>query len=201
MVSSGDPVAEVVELNEVDVEAMVLESYISHVTVGAKAKVHIDAIPNRDFDGTVTYIVPQADIRSRSFPVKVALANEFLRDGTPLLKPGMFARVTLPVASGHSRLMVPKDALVLGGLQKIVFVVDRDSKDPRRGEARPVPVELGVAHKDHVEVRGELSAGEEVVVEGNERLRPTGQPVSLPAPKSGAAARARPSTRKASRQE
>jgi RND family efflux transporter MFP subunit len=169
-IARGEPVADIIEIDQVDVEVMVLESYVSQLRRGSKARVELDALPGREFAGEVTYIVPQADVRSRNFPVRVRLANESLSDGNPLLKPGMFARVTLPVQRKGEALLVPKDAVVLGGESPMVYIVELDSKDPRLGQARPVPVTLGVPEGELVEVIGELKAGQHVVVEGNERL-------------------------------
>lgn len=174
----GEPVAEIVELDQVEVEVMVLESYVPKLQVGAPARVEVGALADRLFTGQVARIVPEAEVRSRSFPVKVRLANEILPDGSALLKPGMFARVALPVERKGAVLLVPKDALVLGGREPMVYVVDPDEKDPKKGRWRAVSVRLGVALESLVEVAGALGPGEQVVVEGNERLRP-GQEVLI----------------------
>jgi RND family efflux transporter MFP subunit len=176
-ISRGGPVVEIVDLEYVDVEVPVLESYVSKIKVGQAAQVRVAALPEESYDGTVELIVPQADVRSRSFPVKVRVKNSLDSDG-PLLKPGMFARVTLAVGREEPALLVPKDALVLGGENVTVWVVSPNprSKSPGEGTVLPVPVEMGIASDGWMEVRGDLKPGQQVVVEGNERLRP-GQPV------------------------
>jgi HlyD family secretion protein len=171
-IMSGDPVVEVVEVDEVEVEVMVLENYLPHLTIGSTAQVEITSLPQKMFEGRVTHVVPQADVRSRSFPVQVRLQNQALPDGQILIRPGMFTRVTLPVESKPSILLVPKDALVLGGAEPMVYVVDTDPKDPAKRMCRPVPVKSGVSFDSMIEVTGPLQAGQPVVIEGNERLRP-----------------------------
>jgi RND family efflux transporter MFP subunit len=172
-ISSGDPVAEVVELAEVDIDVQVLETFLPKLLVGTPARVEIGALPNELFEGKVTQIVPQADVRSRNFPVKVRLKNRFLPDGQPLLRAGMFARVILPVDQKTSVLMVPKDALVLGGPEPLVFLAVPDAKDPKKVVAQPVPVKAGIATDGLIEIIGPgLKPGLQVVVEGNERLIP-----------------------------
>lgn len=166
-ISSGELVAEVVEVAEVDVIAQVLENYIPQLPLGSPARIEVGALPERLFEGRVTQIVPQADTRSRSFPVKVRLKNEIAADGQPLLKPGMFAKMVLPVEKKQSVRMAPKDALVLGGPEPVVFVVQSDSG---KSTVRPVAVRLGVASGGMVEIAGAVEAGQRVVVEGNERL-------------------------------
>ena len=102
--------------------------------------------------------------------------------------------VTFSLTTEQKALLVPKDALVLGRGSPVVFVVDRMPKGgpaespppkgnspvgpPPDGMVRRVPVELGAATEDLIEVRGPLEPGERVVVEGNERMFP-GQLVSI----------------------
>ena len=128
-------------------------------------------MPSQTFIGTVSAIVPKGDEKSRTFPVRIALKNQQQSDGTPLLKPGMFAKVELPVDQKSHVLLVPKDSLVLGGPQPMIYVVAFDDKTKKK-TVRSVPVQLGIAMNSWIEVRGELKAKQEVVVEGNERLRP-----------------------------
>lgn len=167
-IDKGGQVATIVELDSVEVEILVLESYMSALDVGTHARVQLNAVQDRQFEGPVATIVPQADLRSRSFPVRVRLQNEATPTGLMLMKPGMFARVMLPVGDLETGLVVPKDSLVLGGAQPAVFVVQQNVS-PRT--VRRVPVELGVLVGGQVQVSGDLSEGDLVVVEGNERLR------------------------------
>lgn len=163
----GAAVAELVALDEVDVVAQVVEDYVSGVTVGTPASVTVGAVPGRDFQGTVVAVVPDADMRARTFPVKVRVANA---EG-PLLKAGMFATVHLPVGGTEKALLVPKDALVLGGPSPMIYlVVD--------GKAVPVPVEVGISVDSLIQVKGGVAGGQKVVVRGNERLMP-GQAVKV----------------------
>jgi len=170
-IMSGDPVVELVEVDQVDVVVQVLESYIPQLALGAPARVEITALPQQAFEGKVVHIVPQADVRSRGFPVHIRLTNKLLPDGQVLLKPGMFARATLPVEMKPTVLLVPKDALVLGGLEPMLYVVEPDAMDRTKLRVRAQPVRAGVAFDSLVEVSGQLAAGQQVVIEGNERLR------------------------------
>jgi HlyD family secretion protein len=170
-IKQGDPAVTLVELDRVYVEAAVLESYVRFLALGDEVRVEIDALPDDLLTGTLELIVPQADDRSRSFPVKVRLDNR-TDGGTPRLKPGMFARVPLPVGEPQRALLVPKDAVVLGGQRPLVYVVAPAVGQSDGRQARPVPVTLGVAIERLIQVHGELAAGDQVVVTGNERLNP-----------------------------
>ena len=104
----------------------------------------------------------------------------------------MLARAIIPTGAKRKGLLVPKDALVLGGPAPMVFVVDAtvpdinaavDDKEPtsgstNTGKVRPVPVKMGSSDGRLIEVDGTIKAGELVVVRGNERLMP-GQEVAV----------------------
>lgn len=169
-VRQGDPVAEVAALDEVEVVAQVVEQYVPYLRTGMTVSVQIPAIAGPPLSGTVTAIVPQADVQARTFPVKVLVKNQITEDG-PLIKSGMYARVLLPTGSRQKGTLVLKDALVLGGPQPVVFVVDAPP-DAKQGRVRPVPVQLGIADGNMIQVIGPLQPGQMVVVRGNERLQP-----------------------------
>lgn len=165
-IMSGDHVAEVVEIDRVDVDVQVPERYVPKLREQTAVRVEIESLPDHIFTGPIVRIVPQADLRSRNFPVKVRLENP-----NGLLKPGMLARAVLPVDAKHPALLAPKDAIVLGGPQPLVYVATAGGAKGK-SVARPVPVRLGVEVGNSIELIGEIQAGDQVVIEGNERLMP-----------------------------
>ncbi|MFV2065547.1 MAG: efflux RND transporter periplasmic adaptor subunit [Pirellulales bacterium] len=174
-VRQGDPIARIVQINQIDVKVFVSEDDMAALHVDAPAEVTFDALPDRRFEGRVALIVPQADLRSRSFPVKIRLENPAGDENHPvdhLIKAGMLASVTLAVGRSENALLVPKDALVLGGLQPTVFTFQPDPNDSRAGLVRPQAVSLksGYAIGGLIQVFGPLRGGQQVVVQGNERL-------------------------------
>jgi len=175
-VSRGDPVVEVVLLDQVDVKVYVLEKHVPYLRIGASVRVEFPALPSHLSIGIIAAIIPQADPRTRTFPAKIRLTNSITK-GIPLLKAGMLSRVMLPTGGRTQALLVPKDALVLGGPTPVVYVVGQDKKDPKVQVVHAVSVRLGVASGALVQVIGEIQANQMVVVQGNERLR-AGQAVS-----------------------
>src|SRR5690606_1031422 len=133
--------------------------------------VDIPALPQSLFTGKVVAIVPQGDVRARTFPVKIAIQNQTTESG-PLIKPGMYARVELPVGSMKQAVLVPKDAVVLDQRSPMIYVVEGASAVGEQGTASPVPVTLGGSHGALIDIGDSLKPGQIVVVEGNERLRP-----------------------------
>ena len=167
-VMQGDPVAEIVEINQVDVEIGVLEDYVAGLDTTVVGEVEVAALSGQVFPGRVAMVNPQADDRARTFPVKVRVENQVV-DGQPLIKAGMFARVRLPIGKPVPRTLVPKDAVVLGGASPMLFVA---AGPPDKAVVKPVPVKLGPATGAWIAVTGDIKPGESIIVEGNERVRP-----------------------------
>ncbi len=173
-ISRGDPIAEVIQLDPVEINVFVPEIYVAYLRPEMEAVFRVDAVPRRRFTGKITSIVPQADVRSRAFPVIVQAANT-KENGQRVLKSGMLARATIPVGAVKQALLAPKDAVVLGAGRRVVYVVDESKKI---ATVRPVPVTTGVADGALIQISGEIRAGQRVVVQGNERLR-AGQKVVI----------------------
>jgi RND family efflux transporter MFP subunit len=170
-VSQGAPVAEVVALDQVDVLVNIVEQHVPFIRVGMTVPIDVPALPGRRFEGKVALVVPQADLRTRTFPVKIRINNEFV-DDQPVIKAGMTARATLAIGANKRSTLVPKDAVVHGGKTPLVFVYLPSTSDPQQGTVEPVAVKLGDASGGRVAVEGAIKAGMSVVIEGNERLPP-----------------------------
>lgn len=174
----GDPVADILELDHVEVRVSVPEESITRVAQGDRVRVDVAAVraERSHFDGRVFRVIPNADSRSRSFPVRVRVANPTLRD-VPLLKPGMLARVTLAVGPKIEAWLVPEDALVYERADASIFVI----AETGRHQVTEIDVEVGATLNDMVQVtaiNATLSAEMRVVYDGNERLA-NGQLVSV----------------------
>jgi multidrug efflux pump subunit AcrA (membrane-fusion protein) len=160
-VEKGGKVADLIDIGKVLVRIGVNEREIKNIRIGDEAILTLDAYPGEKFQGKVQYIIPQADVTSRNFPVQIAVEN------TPdsKIKSGMFARATIKYGSQSMALLVPKDAVVRQGEKELVFTV-------KETDAQGVPVVTGRIFDGFVEVlQGGLTPGQEVVVVGNERLR------------------------------
>jgi RND family efflux transporter MFP subunit len=162
----GQPVVTLVVPDPILFKVPVPERYISSVNRGDAAQVSFDAIPGKSFPGKISAVIPRADDASRTFPVRIEISNP---DG--VIKPGMLGRATIPTGELRKAVLVPKDALVFTATGTAVYtVVDQ--------VAQFVPVRIGAEHGSRIEADGDLRPGLDVVVRGNERLRP-GQPVTI----------------------
>lgn len=144
------------------------------VTPGQKVEVET---ADRRLEGEILAVIPSGDVATRTFPVKVKVANP---GG---LAQGMEARVSLPSGEPGEATLVPRDAVIQSRGQFVVFAVDQ-GQEAAPATARMIPVEVTSYQGMEAAVRGEnLTPGTVVVVKGQERLRP-GQPVQSVKPTS-----------------
>ena len=152
----GEMLYQVTNLASVWVIADVFEQDIGQVRTGAKATVRINAYPDKQFSGAITYVYPTLKSETRTVPVRVELSNPL-----GLLKPGMFAQVELPVDTKRSVLTVPTSAVIDSGTRQIILVQVQEGRfDPRE-------VKLGARSDDRIEVLEGVRDGEMVVVAAN----------------------------------
>jgi RND family efflux transporter MFP subunit len=162
----GAQLLELLSLEELEVHVDVPEQYFGSLHPESAAAVGFDTIPGESFAATIRAVIPQADDKARTFPVKLRLGAADPRIGV-----GMLARVELPVGVPSQAVLVPKDAVVSQGRDRILYVINGD------GTISPVPVATGAALGAWVAVAGAIEAGQRVVTRGNERMQP-GQKVS-----------------------
>jgi RND family efflux transporter MFP subunit len=178
-VSRGDVVAEVIQIDPIELRVFVPESDLQALQVSLNSQpgssldvwVRFDAIKDERFNGRVERIIPQADVRSRTFPVLIRIDNPKDAVVGRRLGSGMLAEVTLPTGTAANRLLVPKDAVNLEDESASVVAVRTASDSPQKVAVK-IPVRLGLSMGNYVAITGELTHQDVVVVEGNERIRP-----------------------------
>jgi len=165
-VNVGDPVADLVALDRIEVRIEVGERYFAELRPGTRTHVTFESMPGISIEGEVTAIIPRADPQARTFPVKVRIPNRDRRIGI-----GMLAQVELPLGDLRQATLVPKDAVVAQGPYHVVYRINDDDT------VEPVGIATGRGMGAWIVVEGPLAPGARVVTRGNERLRP-GQAVA-----------------------
>jgi RND family efflux transporter MFP subunit len=163
---AGGPVVTIVDLDRIKITVDVPERYAVLLSPGSNVRVSIKSLPGKEFAGKVQSVLPSGNSGSRTYPVRIFIANPGLK-----IKSGMEAAAVFSLGGGKDALLVQKDAVVPAGESKVVFTV----KD---GKAFPVMIRVLGYYDGNAAVEGDLKPGDKVVVRGNERLRP-GQPVMV----------------------
>jgi membrane fusion protein, copper/silver efflux system len=137
------------------VEAELYESELPHIQVGSEALVALSHSPHEPLKGTVSYIYPYLDPRTRRGRVRIEVPNP-----AGLLKPDMYANVQIHLPLGE-RLAIPQDAILYAGESRVVFV------DLGGGRMKPQWITTGSRAGEWIEVLAGLEEGEKIVTSGN----------------------------------
>ena len=161
-VSADMPVAQVVDLSRMELEAQVPVSEIPYVKPGQEVSFVVDGFAERRFNGKVERVNPAADAGSRSIAVFVTLPN-----ADASLRGGMFANGTLATGSGAEVDVIPIAAVAEESGQAFVYVVKGGKIERRTVVLGTRNVERGL-----VTVREGLERGVPVVTVKADGLKP-----------------------------
>lgn len=147
------------QVEPVKVIINVAESYFGRIKEGMQAIVKSDVYPDKEFTGTVYRKSPTIERSSRTFETEIRVANK-----ERLLRPGMFARVTLDLGEVEG-IYVPAPAVINqpGTTNQYVFVKNGD-------RVERVSVETGNRYQDLIRVASGLEAGQTIITEGMAKL-------------------------------
>lgn len=151
-VTPGMELFTIADLSRLWVLADVYAADFAAVRPGQTAIVEIQGLPGRTFRGKVDFIYPTLAAETRTAKVRIVLDN---RQG--MLRPDMYASVTIQGAAQKPRLLVPKSAVLRTGKQDLVIVAAGANR------YRPQPVRLGGETREHYAVLDGVKEGDSVV--------------------------------------
>jgi membrane fusion protein (multidrug efflux system) len=158
-VQPGQALVNLEDVSVVKVDFRVPEARIGNVAVGQSLAVHVDAIADRAFLGTIVAIDPRLDETTRTALVRARVPNP-----RGELLPGMFARVAVVIGERPNAILVPEQAVVPIGNDTFVYrVVD--------GKAAMVKVVIGRRGAGEAEIVSGLTADDLVVTGGQMKIR------------------------------
>jgi RND family efflux transporter MFP subunit len=166
LVSPSVTLFNLMDLDEMKILINVLERDIPLIAEGKDASVIVDAYPGKEFHGIVRRYSQAVDLNTRTMPVEIDIANP-----SHLLKPGMYASVSLVVRKDENVLTVPMGAILKDQAGPYVFVVERDT-------ARRVGVTQGAETDDAIEITAGLKGNESLITTGQQLVRANG-PVAI----------------------
>jgi membrane fusion protein, copper/silver efflux system len=139
-------------IDEVWVDAEIFERQAQWIVAGSEASMRLDAIPSKEWRGTVDYIYPILDAATRTLRVRLKFPNPHGE-----LKPNMFANITLSPVSHDTVLTVPRSAVIRSGDMSRVVLAQGD------GKYRSARIEIGREADDRLEVLDGLTEQDHVV--------------------------------------
>lgn len=135
----------------------IYEKDIPSLKTGMGVKVSVTAFPDRDFRGRISYIGDVVDEKTRTVKARVTVDNS-----GGLLKPGMFATVTIDAKGAAERVIaLPEEAVLIDGMKRYVFVQIAPDRFKRKD------IRVGRTFGKKIEVTGGLKEGDTVVVKGS----------------------------------
>ena len=154
-ITPSSEVMSIAKLDRVWVLAEVFERQAGWIEPGQLAEVELEYLPGQRLQGRVDYVYPELDAKTRTLTVRLRFDNK-----TEVLRPNMFARVTIYGTETSAVVHVPRAALIRGG------AVDRVVLALGNGRFRAQPVEVGIESGDRVEIRTGVDKGDMVVTSG-----------------------------------
>ena len=139
----------------------VTERDLNKLSLGQKARIFVDAYPDKTFEGTIESVGSVVAGQSRTATVKVRIENS-----ENLLVPGMFARIKILLFQKKNTLVLPTDALQGKENEYSVFVIDQETK-----AVKSQPVVIGYQRTDYAQVDGGVREGDLVAISGLDRLK------------------------------
>jgi len=165
-VGVGDPVAQILQLDQVKVTVGVPESDVAAIFDLEEAQVIIEALDKLRIIGRKVFLSRQPRTLARLYDLELIVSNPEGR-----ILPGMFARVELVKQVFDRALAIPLYAVISQGDERIVFI-EKEGRAERRN------IEVGALVGWQVQVTSGLAAGDRVIVVGH-RLLAHGQPVEV----------------------
>ncbi len=154
----GMSIAKLVKIDHVKISISVPEKEMAYMKVGKLVKLQVDVLSGQVFSGRISQIGVEADILSHSYPVSITINNP----GHKLL-PGMICKVYVG-ASHNTGITIPfKSAQMDNDNRYYVWIV-------KNGEARRRGIMICDENEKGIVVTGGLSAGEEFIVEGMQKV-------------------------------
>ncbi|EIJ41023.1 RND family efflux transporter, MFP subunit [Beggiatoa alba B18LD] len=168
VVNAGQSIVSIARLQEKEVDISVPENHLAQLKANPTINIALWAYPNKQWQGTIREIAPNADASTRTYAVRISII-----DADDSIHLGMTANVAVQRQTDEQVVLLPISALYAQGEQASVWVVDSQNNTVKQ-----IPVKLGDYHNNQVRVIEGLSGGQWVVTAGTHKLY-AGQRVKL----------------------
>lgn len=159
IVSAGTKVLSLVDNSHMNVDCTLSENDAAILKTGLAVKVTIDAM-GTDYDGEIVYVSPAMDESSKTYQVRIELA-----DSADDIKAGLFAHTAIDILQRRATLCVPKEAVLSRNGRQTVFIVRPD------GTVEEREVKIGLMNDAEEEILDGIEDGDTVVVTNQDKLQ------------------------------
>lgn len=147
--------ATVADVSRLIVKFSVGETEISRFQTGKQIMIVSDNDSSLKVPAQVTKVTGLADVKTRSFDIEAAFANQ----NGMILMPGMFCKVAVQLSGKKDILTIPNEAIISEENNRVVFVAEN-------GHAKKKVITTGLTNGALTEVLTGISAGEQVITTG-----------------------------------
>lgn len=154
-IKAGTPAYKIANLSTVWVQTSVYDYEVPWIEEGQPVQMELSYQPGKTYKGTVAYVYPSLDQKTRTVQVRLEFSNPNLE-----LKPGMFANVRIQTRPKSNVTVIPNEAIIRTGERNIVFV------DKGEGSFEPREVTLGMEggeRNNEIEILEGIKPGDEIV--------------------------------------
>lgn len=165
-VQAGMKLMRIEDHSKLWLDAQVYEAQLPWVALGADVTATVDGVANKTWTGKVSFIHPHLDHMTRTEVVRTEIDNP-----DHLLRPGMYAMVSITTHPVADAVLVPREAVIDTGVKQFAFVADPATPGPPGppggGRFQPRNVRMGLMGNDgKVQILEGLAPGEQVVTSG-----------------------------------
>ncbi len=158
-IDAGSLLISIMDYSKLYMDINLAEKNMEYIKAGQLVQITNYTLYNDTLKGTITQLSPAIDPETRSFKGILQIDNPGLK-----LRPGMFAKGEVVVASAENSIVIPKEIVVSRQKGNYVFVVEK-------GIAYEREIQIGLENPKQVQVISGLKTGENIVVKGFETLR------------------------------
>ncbi len=158
-VAGGQEIVHLMKYDTLLMDINLPGKYLGRISEGQPVRAINYTVPDKVLKGNVSQVSPVLNPETRTFKATVTIDNSNLD-----LRPGMFVKTEVVVASKNDTIVIPKEIVLSRRDRRIVYVVDR-------GTAVERSIATGLENPDYIEVVEGLNVEERLVVSGFETLR------------------------------
>ncbi len=159
----GSILATIARVGRLKMTININETDVTNLAIGQEVQVYTESKPDAVVEGRISQLSKSADVKSRTFEIKVMFPNTKDR----WYKPGMYCKARVQVSPRTKTLVVPNTAVQSDGITSRVFIT-------RNGRSYLRTVQVGISDENISEILGGLTENDTVVTTGATTVRDSG---------------------------